>query len=258
MDYVTNFHCPMCNKEYTRKSSLDKHKILCEFKMKSKLEKNVLFEEIGDQPKYIELVKIVQEMAIKMTKMESELLEAKKWISKKKKKLNIIEWLNNNSKSDIGFMEWIQINFKVEQQHFELLMENSLFYTIQTIFEHNLKIDEVNPICCFNEKANIFYICEHLENGKCQWKQMLNSDFILILKTLQNKMLKEVSKWKIENHNKMEDNDKLCESFNKAIIKLMNLNLTQDATSSKIKSNLYHYLKKELKLVLSEYEYEFN
>jgi len=257
MECLTKFHCSICNKEYTRKSSLDKHKILCEFKSKSKLEKQVLFEEIGDQPNYVELVKIVQEMAVKMTKIELELSEAKKWISKKKKKLNVIEWLNINSKPEIGFMEWLQMNFTVEQQHFELLMENSLFYTIQKIFEYNFEKEYINPICCFTEKSNIFYICENLETNEAQWKQMLPSDFILILKTIQNKMLKEVSKWKIENHSKMEDNDKLSELFNKAIIKLMNLNLTHDTTSSKIKSNLFHYLKKDLKMVLSEYEFEF-
>ena len=33
--------CNICNKKYTRKSSLEKHKILCAFKHKTKYELNI-------------------------------------------------------------------------------------------------------------------------------------------------------------------------------------------------------------------------
>ena len=69
-------------------------------------------------------------------------------------------------------------------------------------------------------------------------------------------MIKELTKWKTENQNKFDDNDKISELFNKAIIKLMNISFTQDATLSRIKNGLYNYLKTDLKTMI-DYEFEF-
>jgi hypothetical protein len=252
--------CNICYKEYTRKNSLEKHKILCEFKYKTNLEKQVDYEEAGDIPTHVQLVQIVQQLSIKLSKMEEELSEAKKWMNRKKKKINVIGWLNDNIQPSIGFLEWVNMEFKVSSQHFDTLMECSLFYTIQKVFENNLDINNnsnfVSPICCFSEKQNVFYICEKGEEGKSEWKQMLPSDFILLLKTFHNRMLREISKWKIENHDKIDDNEKICEIFNKAIIKLMNMTFVQDHSTSRIRNGLFNYLKKDLKNVI-EYDFEF-
>ena len=143
-------------------------------------------------------------------------------------------------------------------EHFENLMENSLFNTIQQVFEHNLCVrgDFVYPIRCFSQKTGIFYIGEKKEDGTPEWRQLVLTDMILILKTLQNRMIKELTKWKTENQNKFDDNDKISELFNKAIIKLMNISFTQDATLSRIKNGLYNYLKTDLKTMI-DYEFEF-
>ena len=154
--------CAACNKQYTRKSSLDKHKILCDFKIKTKRERQIDFEELGDIPNHLQLVKIVQQLSIKISYLEEELCEAKKWMNKKKKKINVIGWLNDNICPTIGFLEWVNMELKVKPSHFDLLMEYSLFHTIQKVFEDNLdtskNTDFISPIRCFSEKQNIFYI----------------------------------------------------------------------------------------------------
>ena len=118
--------CNVCNKEYTRKSSLDKHKILCDFKMKTKREHQIEIEELADIPNHHQLVKIVQELTLKMIKMEEQMEEMKFWVDKKKRKVNVVGWLNTNVVPTIGFLEWINISV-VKPEHFESLMENSLF-----------------------------------------------------------------------------------------------------------------------------------
>jgi hypothetical protein len=76
------------------------------------------------------------------------------------------------------------------------------------------------------------------------------------LKKIQNKFLEELTNWKKKNQDKMDDSDKISENFNKAIIKLMNISFTQDATMSRIKSGFYNYLKADLKAFI-EYDFEF-
>ena len=110
----TRYCCNVCNKQYTRKSSLDKHQILCNFKMKTQRERQIEFEELGDLPNHLELVKIVQELTFKLIKMEEKMGEMQKWVDKKKKKLNVIVWLNANVVPTIGFLEWINTLFVVE------------------------------------------------------------------------------------------------------------------------------------------------
>lgn len=261
-NFISNqkYCCNICHKEYSRKNSLEKHKVLCEFKFKTQSEKQIEYEEAGDIPSHLQLVKIVQQLSIKITSLEEELNEAKKWMNKKKKKINVIGWLNDNICPTIGFLEWVNMELKVKPSHFDLLMEYSLFYTIQKVFEDNLdtskNTDFISPIRCFSEKQNVFYICEKSEEGKSEWKQMLSSDFTLLLKTIHNRMLREISKWKVENHDKIDDNEKICELFNKAIIKLMNMSFGQDPTTSRIRNGLFNYLKIDLKNII-EYDFEF-
>jgi hypothetical protein len=82
------------------------------------------------------------------------------------------------------------------------------------------------------------------------------ADMVLILKTIQNRIIKELTKWKIENQESFHDNTKLSDTFNKAVIKLMNITYTQDPTMSRIKNGLFNYLKMDLKNMI-EYEFDF-
>jgi hypothetical protein len=253
----SKYCCIVCNKQYTKKSSLDKHLILCEFKMKTKREHKIELDELGDIPTHIELVKIVQELALKLMKMEEKMEQMKKWVDKKKRKINVLMWLNTNVTPTIGFLEWVKTYLVVKPEHFENLIENTLFHTIQLIFEDNLseKTDFVYPICCFTQKNGVFYICDKKEDRTPEWRQLLFEDMILILKTVQNGMIRELTKWKSVNQHKFDDNDKISILFNKAVIKLMNISFTQDNNLSRIKNGLFNYLKTDLKTI--EFDFEF-
>ena len=85
---------------------------------------------------------------------------------------------------------------------------------------------------------------------------MVFEDFAKLLKNIQNKLLILLSQWRITNKEQIDNNDSISILYNKTIIKLMNISFTQDATSGKIKSNLYNYLKTDVKNMI-EYEFEF-
>jgi hypothetical protein len=251
------YNCVICDKEYLRKSSFDKHKILCDFKTKSQRERQIEYEEYTDVPTHFELVKIVQELTFKLTKMEESVAQMQSIVNKKKHKLNVIVWLNTNIIPYVGFVEWINTYFVVTTEHIKTLMDssNTIYYTIQQIFEDNLSNnnDIIHPICCYTQKNNVIYICDKTENDTLEWRQLQINDFKLLLKILYNNLIKEISIWKTQNEN--EDNDKISILFNKGIIKIMNISFTQDNVMNKIKAGLYNYLKTDLKLI--EFEFEF-
>ena len=130
------YSCPLCKKEYTRKSSLDKHKLLCEYKSKSKLEQQVAVEEADDKPTYDQLVQIVQQLSIKYVKLEEKVTEMQQYIDRKKKKMDVIAWLNTHVKPTVGFLEWINSVMTVEPVHFLHLLkpEITIFESLQEEF----------------------------------------------------------------------------------------------------------------------------
>jgi hypothetical protein len=168
--------------------------------MKTPRELQIETEELGDTPTHYQLVKIVQELSLKIVKMEESMEEMKKWVDKKKQKLNIIMWLNTNVTPTIGFLEWVNTQIIVKPEHFIYLMENTIFQTIQQIFEDNIceKSDFICPISCFSQKTGVFYICEKQRDGTAEWKKVVLEDFILLLRIVQkgNKRTNKVERTK--------------------------------------------------------------
>jgi len=244
--------CDTCDKKYTQKSSLQKHIVLCGFITKTKREKQIQNEEDTDIPTYFQLVHIVQELSIKYNKLENQLSEMQKWVEKKKKKINVVSWLNINMEPHIYFQDWIQ-TFVIREEHFQFLMENTIIDCFQNILEEQLtKKEIVYPIKCFSQKSNLFYVY----TSDKEWHQMTFEDFIHLFKQIQGQLLKALTTWKIKNKQYIEDNDSISILCNKTIIKLMEISFTKDTVFGKIKTNLYNYLKMDLKN-LFEYEFEF-
>ena len=255
-------YCNICNKQYINKNSLDKHKILCDYTIKSKRERKIDLEEVEDIPSHYQLAKIVQELILNKIKMEEKMKKMEEKIANltnsKKRKINSDLWLNTNIVPAIGFLEWVNTSLIVKPKHFEILMENTIFYTIHQIFEENLleNTDFIYPITCFSQKNGIFYICEKQFDGSLEWKKLILDDMILILNTIKKNLIKELTKWKLKNQHKFDDDNKLSILFNKSVIKLMNVPFSKDHNLSRIKHSLYNYLKKDLKPVV-EFDLEF-
>ena len=245
------YKCLVCKKEYSRKTSIDKHRILCDFKSKSKIELVVEQEESSDKPTNDQLIKIVQELAIKYAKMEEKMLEMQQYINRKKQKLDVITRLNTTVNATIGFLEWVTMTIHVSATDFEYLFENTVFQTYQYVLEQNLYNPDpkfIFPIKCFKDKVNHFYICEKREaDNESLWREAEATEITQLLKKIHNLLLTALTKWKQDNKDKIADNDRLSDQFNKAVIKLMNISFTADgvANVNRIKNALYTYLKEE-------------
>ena len=232
-------NCINCQKKYTRKTSYDKHLVLCDFINTNKRGRRLIIEEDGDIPTYNQLVTIVQELSLKYSKLETKLDEMQKWVDNKKKKIDIVAWLNSNA-PNIEYDEWYK--------HINVTIESSFEHNIIQIFLEILQENLITKsIYCFNQKQNTFYICE---NG---WRKLLPDDLMRLLKNIQFKLMRKLGEWKdtIPNY---DNNDKMVELYNKTMYKLLTYN--EDINISKIKMGLYNYLKVDLKNIY-EYEFEF-
>lgn len=257
----STYSCHFCDKTYTRKSSHTKHVILCEVLYQTKREKKCEEEESTDIPTTKQLYNIIQELAIKYQAMEQKMNDMQKWVETKKRKLNVIQWLNTNiliePATSIFIQNWIQ-TIQVNEEHIEILIEGNMFQTLSSILKDHLKKDKraskTTPLYCLTQKANLFY-CYNDENKK--WSHFASEEFIVMLKRIHAKIVKALCEWHDKNISRINGSDKMEILYNQTMIKVMSANFTHDAQIvSKIRNDLYQQLKTDMKNVI-EYEFEF-
>lgn len=251
--------CTYCNKKYVRKTDCDKHQLLCNILSKSRREMQINAEECNNTISHYQLCAIVQDLALKCAKMEEKMQTMQKWTDKQKKKINIIQWLNDNNIPNSTFVALkAEFSLQICQTHIDKLIDTNLLETIQHIFETSETVNYRAPIYCFEQKHNTFYIynvMQHAIEGTGEWSIMTREDLIHLLNTIHSKLLRELIAWKKIHEQAIAANDKMSMLFNKTMIKLVEVDFTNDHSLSRIKTSLFNHLKKDLKNII-EYEFE--
>lgn len=84
--------CQICSKKYIRKCAYDKHSLLCRFESEKQLVDDYKVPNISNEKLYLLLV----DLSNKYDKLQQDYNELKKFVTIKKKKIDIIEYLNAN------------------------------------------------------------------------------------------------------------------------------------------------------------------
>ena len=248
--------CVHCGKSYKKKINLEKHIILCELLNKSK--KLLVIEDDDDDdddiPSNKKIFNILLELGSKFNKLEEKVDELNKWVVKKKKKINVIEWLNTNITPEIKFDNLIE-KIIIEDNDIKYLFENTFADTLNGVFSRNIYNlhDSKYPIFAFVQKPNIFYIYENEEAG---WIELNRESLIKFL----NKVYMKI--FRVFRQHKKDNTDKICEDENfsllcdKTSVKIMNVDFNQESILGKIRANMYLRMKTDMKAIV-EYEFEF-
>lgn len=247
--------CVHCGKSYKKKSNLDKHIIICELLKNSK--NKTIIEENDEIPSQKKLYQILLELGNKFNKLEEKVDEINKWVIKKKKKINVIEWLNKNMTPEIKFDNLIE-KIIMNEEDVNYLFNNSFADTLNHIFARNiycLSEDTNNcyPIFAFVQKSNVFYIYENEEAG---WTEVTREKLVKFLNRVHMKLSRLFIDWKKTNSEKIYNDEKLSTLCDKTSVKIMSVDFRQESVLSKIKSNMYSNMKTDMKALI-EYEFEF-
>jgi hypothetical protein len=256
--------CIYCDKRYKTRKNLDKHLVLCEIIYKSKNNKTYNAREEEEEielPSQKYMYKIILDLAEKYSKLEEKMEQLTKWIDKKKKKINVIEWLNTNINPEFIFDDLFD-NIEVSEEDIERLLMTNFMDIICEIVTNNLyKLSQSKslPIFCFDQKTNYIYVY-NIQNipqsENPSWSPVEREKLISFMNKIHMKITKKLSEWKKTQEIDGTFVDSKAEKYNKTIIKLMDINFKQDNTFNKIKSIIYGSLKTDMK-ALVEYEFEF-
>ena len=244
--------CIYCGKSYKKKSNLEKHTNLCELLNKSK--KSLVIEDEEEIPSHRKIYQILLELGNKYNRLEEKVDELNKWVVKKKKKINVIDWLNTNITPEIKFENLIE-KIKIIDDDIKYLFENNFIDTLNHIFSRNIyNLSESEyPIFAFVQKTNIFYIYENEESG---WLELSKENLIKFLNKVHMKLFRVFRQHKIDNADKIQEEESFSLLCDKTSLKMMNVDFRQESILGKIRTNMYTRMKTDMKALL-EYEFEF-
>ena len=246
------YTCASCHRGYQRKLYYNRHVLLCEIMSKTVKERQQENEEQADTPTVRVLYDVILELTSKLRQMEGRIEELAKWAELKKRKINILDWLNtNHTQGRGGSFESLLGQLTVTRRHLEYLFRNDYVSTILQILQEHLPLEDgltANPIQAFDQKANVLF-------AYCgpAWCIVTDVMFQKLLYVADKKLLGEFIKWQTENAANMADDD-FAIKYALNVKKAMGGSLTREQIYSRVKIDMYKYLKVCMK---NKTEYEF-
>lgn len=273
---TATFTCDICNAHFYHKSSLTRHKVLCEFKCQT--EKNVQTEidRFCNLPNHAKLVDIVRELVVRQTKTEAQLKELSQWVSQKKRRFDALKWLRANRLPALRYSEWIQHEWggsssssttpapdpadldeeiaelaaepiwKIVLKHIQPVLDASIAPT--TTPSSAFPAAPILPIACFAHNPSAFYVYEPAPTMR-DWRRMEFADFVSLLKKIQNRLLNQLIQWKTTVHSHdFHTSRGVADLFNKASSKITGMRLEPDANWSKVRGKMAETIKIDIGL----------
>ena len=268
--------CVNCGKNYKKRVNLDKHSVLCDLLQRSKTRQNtnpvleqLLKEEDEPMPSQRKLFQILIELGQRYNKLEEKVEELNKWVVRKKKTINVVEWLNANLNPTIEFETMIE-KIIITEEDIKNLLEKSFYDALNDIFSrtiYNLS-DSENPLFAFVQKQNVFYIYDNTttnsnnnsndnhNNIKC-WTALSKERLTKFLTKVHMKIVKAFYDWKNLKKNEITNNETVSSLCDKTILKLLSVEFKEENIYSKVRNMMYSRMKKDMKSLV-EYEFEFD
>jgi len=262
--------CVYCGKSYKNKVYLEKHGILCELLhncSKKRLNKNSSSDDLADDisddvPCPKKMYQMLLELGYKYSKLEEKMDEVNKFVVKKKKKINVIEWLNANITPGFIFDDLIS-KIKITDSDVEFLMENSFLDTMNVVLSRfiycNSESENSNdsctnfvPLFAFIQKNNVFYT---FTSGNV-WMELPKDKLVSFMMNVQMKISKAFHEWKKPRARRIQDEENFALLCDKTLMKIMSNEFKSEATFNKIRAVIYNKMKTDMK-ALVEYEFEF-
>lgn len=264
------YSCSYCPKTYTRKDSLNRHIVLCEFNCKKICDGINARPIVSDIPNISELYSIVVDLSLKYDKLQAEYNKLSKWVQQKKRKINVVEWLNEKCDPGISHDEWLD-KIALDRKHLNYVFNSDFVEGIIMIFQEFLIVDDCdyngnngngNTIKAFDHKEGVFFVYDKIrvaggsegegDEREVKWHIMNIEEFQKTIRCISLKIIAEFKKWQDENMDKMED-DAFSRNYIINFKKVMG-NSDLHSQYNKIRNKLYKYLKIDLKNIMYDFE----
>jgi hypothetical protein len=249
------YTCKFCLREYTRKTYFDRHILVCEIISKKSIEK----EEESDTPNIRKLYEIILELTKKNNELEKKVNHLSKWLDVKKKKINVIEWLDTHIIPNITYSQFVKKLYEmVDREQLEKIFEHGHILGVTRIIYCLIdKSSEENiPIKAFDQKENCLYIYEYDEQlEKNKWTIMSQIKFNRFISDISKLIMREFNAWKDENEHRLAHDD-FAIQYHTNLLKVIGGQMSIEHVNTRLKHNLYKHIKMNIKNIV-DYEFTF-
>lgn len=239
--------CIHCHKRCTNKGTLKDHQVLCGFVCKNARERLIDREEHSDLPSYSEMVLIHRALVKKYAELEEkvERLESEAR-SSAVKKVNAIEWVSEHVAPTQSLDVWVSQLGGFQQDDANRLLQSAPLVAFENVFARKVE-KGVSP---FAMVGNELYLFDTEENGDHVWKKATNARLAPMINDLVKHFLAALSEWRIANKHEMEASEHVSTSYNKALIKLMDVSPQSSSFMGKVCDSIGRMVKYDVRSVV--------
>lgn len=251
-----HYECDFCNRQYKLKSRFDKHMLLCSIKSKTVDERKRENEIIEKTPAPHQMYELIKQLVHKNELLERKVEKLSTWVNNTKKKINVIDWMNENRNMDVNFIDWVN-SLEITKEDMELVFNYNFSEGIRFIIQRLVSVEGSDqaqahaqvPIKAFDQKDGIIYI---FENG---WSIMTPELFVKFFGRITKGLLTQLKCWQDINRHRICDNG-FTEIYVDNVKKITGGDLTREQQYTRVKKMLYNHVKINLKNVI-QYDFEF-
>jgi hypothetical protein len=201
------------------------------------------------------MYKIILDLTVKYNELQEKVDIMSKYVDVKKKKINIIEWLNTSMAPEEIFDKSFAQRIGIIEADVECIINkgNTFYDALQLLFDRTIYISSLQPMFALSQKANCIYI--RTESG---WEELSREKLIYFLNIVHFNFVKSLSAWNKKNMETKSttENELLADVYSHATIKLMGVDFKKESILNKIKTSIYENIKKDMKSLI-QHEFEF-
>jgi hypothetical protein len=279
MNQDKNYICQYCSKRYIRKHVYDHHVLMCGIaningnnRKAQNIPDKAVLETIPSQK---ELYQIVIDLNNKYERLQRDYDLLKQYVDNKRKKIDIVEWLNDNSRIERGglFSE-VALNIELVDSDVRKVFELDYVKGVADIIVGFIKGLEGKTGAClraFDQKDGVFYIYDKdlgsndglgdgdrdglgdgLVDGEqniSKWQIMPIELFERFIRIIDHQLLRLFREWHRVTESGMNE-DRFSELYIKNLKTVTGGNFRQAEKTGKIKTLVYRGIKENLKSMI--------
>jgi|TARA_B110000285_G_C14905879_1_gene505542 hypothetical protein len=206
-------------------------------------------------PSIEKIYRLVQELTVKVVKLENENKKLKQSVLKKQK-INILDCLNQMSivnQPEIVYNEWLDavLLSHVKENLNNVFKEDLIVGIVNTWKNAITATSSILPIKTYINRPNIFYIYVEDDN-KRQWKQLAIYDMDRQLRRISQQFVLEFKKeWFIPNEYKIDNDEKWTNMYVDYYKRILGgSQITTEVICQRVRNQIYKLMKEDFENIV--------
>ena len=201
---MSDYLCKYCNKQFITKYYLDRHIFLCQFKHKSKSEKQTEMNNNIPSLTTTESNRLLENILYRLVKLETDNKKLKDEVRllKRKQRIHLEQFLNSESGPipTQTLREWMK-SIPLTITHLEIVFKTDLLTAMMTCIREALESMDTDgiPCCAFIQKQFTLYSYEIREKSDSPtWGILSKDELFSILNVLSGRFIPLFSRYSNE------------------------------------------------------------